>query len=34
MSYARYLKNLLEPMRVYRLEGTLNGGELESAGAA
>ena len=34
MSYGRYLKDLLEPMGIYRLEGTLNGGELESVGAA
>lgn len=34
MSYARYLKDMLEPMRVYRLENSLNGAELESAGAA
>ncbi len=34
MSYATYLKDLLRPMGVYRLEGTVNGGELESIGAA
>ena len=34
MSYARYPKDMLEPMRVYRLENSLNGAELESAGAA
>lgn len=34
MSYGEYLKALLEPMGVYRLEGTLNGGELDSIGAA
>ena len=34
MSYARYLKDMLEPMGVYRLENSLNGAELESAGAA
>ena len=34
MSYARYLRELLRPLRVYRLEGTANGGELEAVGAA
>ena len=34
MSYARYLKDMLEPMGVYRLENSLNSAELESAGAA
>lgn len=34
MSYAGHLKELLRPMGVYRLEGTINGGELESIGAA
>ena len=34
MSYAEYLKDLLRPMGIYRLEGTVNGGELESIGAA
>ena len=34
MSYARYLTDMLEPMGVYRLENSLNGAELESAGAA
>ena len=34
MSYARYLKDMLGPMGVYRLENSLNGAELESAGAA
>ena len=33
MSYGQYLKDLLAPMGVYRLEGTLNGGELDSIGA-
>lgn len=33
MSYADYLKDLLRPMGVYRLEDTLNGAELESVGA-
>lgn len=33
MSYAAYLKDLLRPMGVYRLEGTVNGDELESIGA-
>ena len=32
MSYAEYLEDLLRPMGVYRLEGTVNGGELESIG--
>ena len=34
MSYAECLKDLLRPMGVYRLEGTVNGAELESIGAA
>ncbi len=34
MSYARYLKGMLAPLGVYRLEGSLNGGELESIGTA
>ncbi|BFK88322.1 DUF2313 domain-containing protein [Pseudoflavonifractor sp. DSM 107456] len=34
MSCARYLKEMLAPLRVYRLEGTLNGAELESIGMA
>lgn len=34
MSYGDYLKELLRPMGVYRLEGTINGGELESVGTA
>lgn len=34
MSYAEYLKELLRPMGVYRLEGSVNGAELESIGAA
>lgn len=33
MSYGGYLKDLLRPMGVYRLDGTVNGGELESVGA-
>lgn len=34
MSYAQYLKELLRPLGVYRLEGTFGGGELEVQGAA
>ena len=34
MSYGAYLKAMLEPMGVYRLEGSHNGGELDSIGAA
>ena len=34
MSYAEYLKDLLRPMGAYRLNGTLNGAELECWGAA
>lgn len=34
MSYAQYLKQLLEPLRVYTLEGTANGSELEAQGKA
>ena len=30
--YAQYLKDLLRPLRVYELEGTANGGELEAQG--
>lgn len=32
MSHGGYLKNLLAPLGVYRLEGTVNGAELESLG--
>lgn len=32
MSYESYLKELLRPLGVYRLEGTANGAELESIG--
>ena len=32
--YAQYLKDLLRPLRVYELEGTANGGELEAQGQA
>ncbi len=34
MSYGTYMKELLRPLGVYRLEGTLNGAELESLGEA
>ena len=34
MSYGEYLKNLLRPLGVYRLEGTFNGAELDSIGGA
>ena len=34
MSYAQYLKELLAPLRVYELEDTANGGELEAEGQA
>lgn len=34
MSYVQDLKALLEPMGVYRLEGSLNGGALTAAGEA
>ena len=34
MSYGAYLKDLLAPLGVYDLEGTVNGGELECIGAA
>ncbi|NCE64670.1 DUF2313 domain-containing protein [Pseudoflavonifractor sp. 524-17] len=34
MSYGDYLKKLLAPLGIYRLEGSLNGGELESIGGA
>lgn len=34
MSYAEYLKALLHPLGVYRLEGSINGAELESVGGA
>ena len=33
MSYGAYLKDLLAPLGVYDLEGTVNGGELECIGA-
>ena len=32
--YAGYLKELLRPLRVYELEGTANGAELEAQGQA
>ena len=34
MSCGEYLKELLRPLGVYRLEGTINGGELEAQGQA
>lgn len=34
MNYAQAMRELLEPLKVYHLEGTLNGGELDSLGAA
>ena len=34
MSYAHYLRELLRPLGVYRLDGQLNGGELDAQGAA
>ena len=34
MNYAQAMRELLEPLRVYHLEGTLNRGELDSLGAA
>ena len=34
MSHADYLRGLLRPLRVYELEGTANGGELEALGEA
>ena len=34
MSYAGYLKDLLAPLGVYDLEGTINGASLETKGAA
>ena len=34
MSYARYLKELLRPLGVYRMEGGLGAGELEAVGTA
>lgn len=34
MSCAGQIKELLRPMGVYRLEGTVNGGELEAMGSA
>ncbi len=34
MSYGEYLKALLAPLGVYRLEATINGAELESIGLA
>ncbi|MFQ7450718.1 MAG: hypothetical protein ACLRNQ_03985 [Flavonifractor plautii] len=32
MSYGAYLRELLRPLRIYGLEGTANGGELEAQG--
>lgn len=32
--YGEYLRQLLRPLRVYDLEGTANGGELDAQGAA
>ena len=34
MSYAQAMRELLRPLGVYELEGTANGGELDSLGAA
>ena len=34
MGYGEYLKELLRPLGVYRMEGTASGAELESAGEA
>ena len=34
MSHAEYLRALLRPLRVYELDGTANGGELEAQGEA
>ena len=34
MSHADYLRGLLQPLRVYELVGTANGGELDAQGAA
>lgn len=34
MSYGAYLRELLRPLRIYGLEGTANGGELEAQGKA
>lgn len=34
MGYEAYLKDLLRPLRVYKLEGSYNGGELAAEGAA
>lgn len=34
MGYGEFLKDMLRPMGVYRLEGSTNGGELEAVGAA
>ena len=34
MKHADYLRQMLAPLGVYRLEGTCNGGELEAVGAA
>ena len=34
MGYGNYLKELLRPMGVYRLEGSVGGGELACVGAA
>ena len=32
--YGEYLRQLLRPLRVYELDGTVNGGELDAQGAA
>lgn len=34
MSYAQYLRDLLQPLRVYDLSAPFNGGELDAAGKA
>ena len=34
MGYTDYLKDLLRPLRVYKLEGSYNGGELTAQGEA
>ena len=34
MSYGAYLRELLRPLRIYGLEDTANGGELEAQGKA
>ena len=34
MGYAEDQRALLRPMRIYRLEGSVNGGELEAQGRA